>query len=223
MVKPRLLDLFCGAGGAAMGYHRAGFDVTGVDIAPQPRYPFTFYQSDALEYVAAHGHEFDAIHASPPCQKHTALAAVWRALDGYDYDSRHKDLIDQARRMLKKTGKPWIIENVEGAPLASPVVLCGTMFGLRLFRHRIFETSFFILAPWHTTHARLRLRAPRTSRQPVSGEVWSIYGHFSGVEGANEAMECGWMTQGELAQAIPPAYTEFIGRELMRAVFGGQV
>lgn len=136
--KPRLLDLFCGAGGCAKGYQRAGFHVTGVDIKPQPRYcGDEFHQADALEYLAAHGREFDAIHASPPCQRYTMAQNAAKNADA------HPDLVDPVRDLLLSTRKPWIIENVVGAPLKNPAVLCGLSFGLKVRRHRLFETSFF--------------------------------------------------------------------------------
>src|SRR5512139_2836909 len=112
-MSPRLLDLFCGAGGAAMGYYRAGFDVVGVDIKPMPRYPFEFHQADALEYGAAHGAEFDAIHASPPCQKYSMITIV----HGLSVVDSHPDLIDATRKLLMQIGRPFVIENVINAPL----------------------------------------------------------------------------------------------------------
>ena len=131
----KLLDLFCGAGGAAMGYHRAGFDdITGVDIKPMPRYPFKFIQGDALEYLAAHGAEYDVIHASPPCQAYSIMQHA------NHMRKDHPDLVDSVRDALKQTGKPWIIENVPGAPLIDPILLCGLSFGLRVIRHRLFES-----------------------------------------------------------------------------------
>ena len=137
-VRPRLLDLFCGAGGAARGYQMAGFHVTGVDIKPQPNYAGdVFVQADALEYVAAHGHEFDAIHASPPCHAYSTVTGRNRR-----NTKRYPDLIPPTRELLLVCGSPWIMENVEGAPIKSPVRLCGSSFGLDVRRHRLFETSF---------------------------------------------------------------------------------
>lgn len=220
MGKPRLLDLFSGAGGAAFGYMRAGFHVTGVDINPQPRYRGdAFVQGDALEYVAAHGHEFDVIHASPPCQAHSVLGAVWRGWS--DYDDRHPDLVPITRQTLIATGKPYIIENVVGAPLEYPVLLCGAMFGLKVYRHRLFETSFFMLAPWHVPHND---KCPAVGRGISPKGFISVTGDGGfgmgkgGMAYARQAMGIEWMSRKELSQAIPPAYTEYIGRHLMEVL-----
>jgi DNA (cytosine-5)-methyltransferase 1 len=148
----RLLDLFCGAGGAAMGYYRAGYtEIVGVDIHPQKRYPFTFVQGDALEYLAAHGHEFDLIHASPPCQAYSRA----RMLQGND----HPDLVGPTRELLIASGKPYIIENVVGAPLINPIRLTGTMFGLLTVRPRLFESNLpipmLLEPPFAGKHAKM--------------------------------------------------------------------
>lgn len=204
----RLLDLFSGAGGAAKGYHDAGFDdITGVDNRPMPHYPYRFILGDALDYCCEHGAEYDVIHASPPCQYHTVLRAIHRR----DY----LDLIPATRESLQKTGLPYVIENVMGAPLVNAIVLCGTMFGLRLFRHRQFESNILVLQPDHQVHT---MKAPRTSCRPEDGEVWSIYGHFTAVREAMAAMGTPWMNQKEGAQAIPPAYTEWIGKQIIEAL-----
>lgn len=150
MIRPRLLDLFCGAGGAAMGYHLAGFDVVGCDINPQPNYPFPFHQYDALAAIVEQGHRFDFIHASPPCQSYTPL----NAYNHHEYP----DLIAVTRELLVASGKPWIIENVPQAPLIDPVTLCGPMFGLKLYRHRLFEASFRSAAPAEPPHLKLCAR-----------------------------------------------------------------
>jgi DNA (cytosine-5)-methyltransferase 1 len=205
--KPRLLDLFCGAGGAAMGYSRAGFEVVGVDIKPQPHYPFEFHQADALEYVAEHGREFDAIHASPPCQAYAITNNIWKKRDAYPM------LIEPTRDLLVASGLPYVIENVPGAPLIDPVILCGDMFGLRVIRHRLFESSVFMLHPVHVKHTA---RASY-GRTPKNGEHFTISGHFGDVAGGRKAMGIDWMTRDELAQAIPPAYTEWIGAQLIAA------
>lgn len=209
--RPRLLDLFCGQGGAGWGYHLAGFDVVGVDIRPQPLYPdgFHFVHGDALEYLQEYGHLFDLIHASPPCRAYT------RARNGATVRYQHPELVEPTRQLLKSTGRPWVMENVPGAPLHNPVLLCGAMFGLRMYRHRLFEV--------HTPRARLRLmrhprhRRPvaRMGRKPTPGEYWSIAGNFSGVKEAGIAMEMPWANQDGLRQAIPPAYTRWIGCQLV--------
>lgn len=211
--RPRLLDLFCGQGGAGWGYHLAGFDVTGVDIRPMPLHPpeLTFVHGDALEYLEAHGHEYDAIHASPPCRAYT------KARGGVNFPYRHPDLVAPVRTMLIDVKKPYVIENVVGAPLLGDVVmLCGAMFGLRVYRHRLFETGGgFDLqgrAPVHPVHAAPVARMGRPARE---GEFLSVVGNFSGVAAAREAMEMPWANGDGLRQAIPPAYTEWVGVRLM--------
>lgn len=226
--KPRLLDLFCGAGGCSVGYHRAGFDVVGVDIAPQKRYPYEFHQGDALEFVAEHGHEFDVIHASPPCQAHSSMRTMYNARE-------HEDFIAPTRLLLQATGLPYVIENVIGAPLPSGILLCGTMFGLgyedaELRRHRLFESNVLMLAPpcrhgyrssvvgVYGGHLRNRRRRTigvygegvRDSVRKVDRGVEDF-----GVEHGREAMGIDWMTLAELCQAIPPAYTEWLGQQLI--------
>ena len=191
-----------------MGYYRAGFDdITGVDNKPMPRYPFKFVLGDALEYVMEHGAEFDVIHASPPCQAYTMAGQQWRK-EGREYP----DLVAETRQILIKTGKPYVIENVPGAPLINPTILNGAYFGKNLRRTRWFETSFeipFFLIPKEGP-SRFRMgRKPRTSDPVVP------VGHFSGVDKVKQVMEIDWMTDYELTQAIPPAYTEFIGRRIM--------
>lgn len=207
LVRPRLLDLFCCAGGAGAGYARAGFEVVGVDIDPQPNYPFEFHQADALEFVEKHGHDFDAIHASPPCQAYSETMRI----RGND----HPELIPPTRRALKAAGVPWVIENVTGSPLIDPIELCGAMFGLKTYRHRLFETSFHASAPPHQEH---RAKQTKMGRPPQEGEFIHVVGNFSGVEYARKAMEIDWMNRNEMAQAIPPAYTEYLGWQLRAAL-----
>jgi hypothetical protein len=293
----RLLDLFCGGGGAAMGYSRAGFDeIVGVDIKPQPRYPFHFVEGDALEYLAEHGYKFDAIHASPPCQGYSIMNNLpW--LKGRDYPL----LILPTMELLEASGKPYVLENVMGARHGAKGLtkrgieshglkagwLCGGMFGLPFYRHRLFASNWFWLAPGHPKHVQ-RIRpgyllagrardiifspkprgkweerySARTGKEwdtegalklrpglehvpfsqpiinPVNSE-WRQYhdgslaakqrgngaqvegvgvGHAKGWRLAAEAMGIDWMKRDELTQAIPPAYTEYIGRELLRQI-----
>jgi DNA (cytosine-5)-methyltransferase 1 len=208
MRRPRLLDAFCCAGGAGMGYHLAGFDVVGVDIDPQPNYPFEFHQGDAVQYILDHGHEFDAIHASPPCQAFTNAQKI--------RGNTHPDLVAPTREAMQATGLPWVIENVPGAPLIDPALLCGAMFpGLKTYRHRLFEVNFPLQAPMDPPHT-----APLTKmgRPPAPGSFMHVVGNFSGVPYAKEAMGIDWMTRDELRESIPPAYTEFIGAQLLHSL-----
>lgn len=223
--RPRLLDLFCGAGGAAEGYARAGFDVVGVDVKPQPRFPFRFAQLDAiafLENVPAYISTFDAIHASPPCQAFTAYRRK-----GHVKDS--PDLVGVTRELLEATGLPFVIENVEGAPLVDPVMICGSMFDpvMNIRRHRLFEANWDLEPPeWPCRHklqvsrlypggaSRRDYGDSRTLvRATVEVGTWDIP-----VDVQREAMDIDWMELGELSEAIPPAYTEHIGRQLIRRV-----
>lgn len=230
--------MFCGAGGCSVGYERAGFDVTGVDIAPQRHHRGgRFVQADALEFIREHGHEFDAIHASPPCQAHSVLRQLRK-------DKSYPDLIPATRAALVATGKPYVIENVPGAPLGGGstwlLMLCGTMFGLQtpdgraeIRRHRLFETNWcFGLRPecrhgdytltvvGHDMHSMKARNARRramsvTGTTPQTNVVRTIRETFS-VADARAAMGIDWpMPMKHLSQAIPPAYTFWIGRRLM--------
>ena len=211
----KLLDLFCGAGGAARGYKNAGFHVTGVDYHTQPRYVGdVFVYADAYLWILDHAHQFDVIHASPPCQRYSPMAA--RTGRGYP------DSIERTRGMLQATGKPWIIENVPEAPLINPMRLCGTHFDLGtqvgdefrwLRRHRHFESSLPLEEPYNECGCDV---------VPIGG----VYGNGGGgmqprgykfnSQESREAMEIDWMTRREISQAVPPAYTTFIGFQLKR-------
>jgi DNA (cytosine-5)-methyltransferase 1 len=224
-MKPLLLDLFSGAGGAARGYQQAGFYVVGVDINPQPRYAGDeFHQADALEFIAAHGHEFDVIHASPKCQFGTGMQHLGKARNG-SYP-QHENQIPAVRELLNQTGRPYIIENVDGSRkhLINPIMLCGNSFGLKTYRHRWFELSpFWFLAPSHTAHL---------DQTPSAGNGKSPKGFISicgtgGVRGMTSqeivdywgmAMGIDWMTREELKEAIPPKYTEWLGKQLLRVI-----
>jgi DNA (cytosine-5)-methyltransferase 1 len=198
--------MFCKAGGASMGYHRAGFCVTGVDIEPQKNYPFEFIQADCMDLTVEFLNQFDAIHASPPCQAHSMASIQWKK-QGKEYP----ELIEPTRDMLIKSGRPYVIENVPGAPLIHPIVLNGGMFGLKVRRVRLFECSFkvpFFLLP---DDAPTNFRMGRPIKE---GEAITPGGHFSSIPYAREQMEIPWMTGAELTQAIPPSYTEWIGNHL---------
>jgi DNA (cytosine-5)-methyltransferase 1 len=223
-VKPVLLDLFCGAGGAAAGYARAGFDVVGVDVDPQPHYPFTFIQSDWAEplYVLPGLWEREgrpyAVHASPPCQRYSGMTKRWSR------SGDHPDLVEPVREHLSMLDVPFVLENVVGSPLLDPVQLCGSMFGLgadgyQLRRHRLFEAhGFDLAAPGPCAHA---------------GPALPVYGNpggsskrdglrFPGVSSWRVGMDIGWMTIRELAESIPPAFTEHVGTALIAALSGEQ-
>jgi len=220
MTRPRLLDLFCGAGGAAMGYHRAGFDVVGVDIKPQLRYPFEFHQGDAMTWPLD---GYDAIHASPPCQGYVQ----WQNLNAERYGSRvaHPMLIAPVRERLRASGLLYVIENVQGAPVVRMSMLCGSMFGLGLRRHRFFETNLLLLDHPSCGH---------------TGDELAVYGKLDGrriwtradgsevravatLEQAQAVMGIDWMDWDEIKEAIPPAYTEHIGRQLLEHIHAGAV
>lgn len=204
-----LLDLFCGAGGAAMGYHRAGFDVVGVDVKPQPHYPFKFYRQDALDFLVGHWVDFAAVHASPPCQRFSAMTNCRPG-----NNEKHPDLVAATREQLIDTGLPYVIENVPGAPLIDPITLCGKMFDLDLYRHRLFETNWALGQPDHYKHT---VKASRAGHW-VPGTIISIAGGGPGTAEKRRAMGIDWMTRDEMAQAIPPAFTEFVGGQLMNEV-----
>jgi DNA (cytosine-5)-methyltransferase 1 len=213
----RLLDLYCGAGGAGKGYADAGWEVVGVDIAAQLHYPFEFFRADALEFVAAYAHQFDAIHASPPCQPHTILRRqVQVKQDDVEYIGRVRDA-------LVATGKPYIIENVVGAPLHRPVTMCGTMFGLgaevegewwELRRHRIFESNRMLSTPRPCEH---RSRRVVNINGKPGGSSRSRNHRLASAHDWRVSMGIDWMSTRELAQAIPPAFTHHLGRQLAHA------
>ena len=197
----RLLDLYCCAGGASKGYSLVGYEVVGVDIDDQPNYPFEFHRSDALEYLEVHGHEFDVIHASPPCQRYSIMQHIHKNKE------EHPDLIGPTRDGLKRVGRPYVIENVEGAPVRVDLMLCGTMFGMRIPKHRIFESNVTmpLLTPtcnhknvYDPYHGGEMARGERVKLAEIFGIDW-------------------FMTRQELRECIPPAYTKYIGEVLWTA------
>jgi DNA (cytosine-5)-methyltransferase 1 len=210
MSKPRLLDLFCGAGGCTKGYQQAGFHVTGVDINSQPHYcGDEFIQADALT-VDLSG--YDCYHASPPCQANTVLFP--NELHKKDYG--HKDCIPENRSRLNITGKPWIIENVPNATMNTLIILCGSMFGLKVYRHRLFESNIMLFQPAHPKHRILTAGKGHSAKDDIT--FWTVTGHLGNLKGASKAMGIDWMKMPELVQAIPPAYTKFIGEYLLKAI-----
>lgn len=217
--KPRLLDLFCCAGGAGVGYSLAGFEVVGVDINPQSNYPLPFIRTDALTLDPKFIALFDAVHASPPCQAYSDLAKRNRNGDQWP------QLIEPVRDMLVRSGLPYVIENVEGAPLIDPVVLCGTMFkGLRVLRHRLFEANFPIEQPPHGKHPKVHTFDKRKSHFGKTNE-WKDFVQVTGggnctLAAARKAMGIDWMTKGEINEAIPPLYTKYVGEQLMLYLCG---
>lgn len=198
MSKPRIADLFCGAGGAGMGLHRAGFEVVGYDINPQPNYPFEFHQQDALT-VDLSG--FDAVWASPPCQAYSIMRNLpWLK------DNEYPELIAPIRELLTATSLPFIIENVMGAVTKREIEggwLCGGMFGLPFYRHRVFETNWFWLQPGHPNHTNVISSGSMLGNRERKTQT---------------ALALDWMTAHEQSQAIPPAYSEFLGKQLMKAL-----
>jgi DNA (cytosine-5)-methyltransferase 1 len=228
MSKPRLLDLYAGAGGAACGYVRAGFEVVGVDREPQPHYLASgaacMIQADALDYIRAHGREFDAVHASPPCQAFTR----YRNVPGHVRPA--PDLIAATRAALWACGRPWVLENVQGAPLHFPAVLCGSMFGLAVRRHRHFEASFLIMTP-PCRHGGQKEKLYPGGRSKERGGDCHTPVRFTVEIGARDipldvqqaAMGIDWTTREELSQAIPPAYTQHIGAQLRAVVLAARI
>lgn len=213
MSKPKMLDLFCGAGGAGKGYMDAGFDVTGIDIEPQPDYPGTFIQGDAIAYLAAHGHEYQAIHASPPCQSSSALTK------GTNKGREYLNLIPATRALLALHNVPTVIENVQGSDLRRDLTLCGEMFRLGVIRHRYFECSgFAAMPPDHKPH-RGKVRGWRHGVLQ-EGPYFQVYG-AGGQKGTvaewQVAMGIDWTNNRKsIAEAIPPSYSRFIGGQIMQ-------
>jgi DNA (cytosine-5)-methyltransferase 1 len=211
-MKPRLLDLFCCAGGAAVGYYSAGFEVVGVDIEPQPHYPFGFIQGDALD-PPVDLRAFDAVHASPPCQAFT------KGQNARKQAHLHPDLIPATRALLRSSGLPYVIENVEGAPLENPVVVCGTALGMEhegfeLRRHRLFESNVAMMS----TPCHHRLPAAPVFGHSAGRDWRNRHGRDFGQAARAAIMGVDWMTREELREAIPPAFAEYVGGYLMAAV-----
>lgn len=210
--KPRILDLFCGAGGVAKGLQRAGFHVTGVDHQPQPRYcGDLFIQNDVFVMRPERLRKiYQAVWASPPCQGYSRMSGCRDGLAG-----KYPKWISETRDFLNRIGLPWVIENVEGAPLDRPIMLCGAMFGLETYRHRLFESSAALVMPPHPKHVTPTSKAGHWK----PGTFVSVAGHCAPMDKCRAAMGIDWMNREELAEAIPPAYSEFIGKQLIARVF----
>ena len=234
MTRPRLLDLYSCAGGAARGYHDAGFDVVGVDINRQRNYPYEHHVADAIEFVREHGHEFDAIHASPPCQAYSIATA-----GNPEARSKHTRLIAATREALVESGRPWVIENVAQArsEMQSPIMLCGRMFGLEaededglrlvLDRHRLFEANIPLEAPEHPKHDDSQVAGvyggARRSSKPDATPADDRYAAKHERKGGyvprskrvqQELLGVDWMTVREMQESIPPAYSRYVGQQL---------
>jgi DNA (cytosine-5)-methyltransferase 1 len=233
--QPTLIDLYCCAGGAAVGYHRAGFRVIGYDKDPQPNYPFEFRQADVLSLdPEALQAEADALHASPPCQHHSRTANIHPEgrTGGYKEPraraakADHPDLINPTRDLLNATGLPWIMENVPEAPLRNPVILCGLMFGLKVYRHRKFELNWplSLSLPSHGPHDGWTNTTKGYSSHANGASMITVAGKNFNLNDGKAAMGVDWAaTQAEVAQMIPPAYTEWLGRQLMGRVLCGDL
>ncbi len=215
----KILDLYCGGGGCSWGYHQAlnaleiPHIIQGVDINPQPGYPFYFHQEDSLQFMERMGHTFNFFHASPPCQGYSRTRSLHK---GYKYP----ELIEQTRAALKATGQPYVMENVPGSPLENAICLDGTMFGLRVIRKRLFEIRFAELMGLPELPARNKTGTVGgknfTRKNP--GHYFIVGGHQSGTtQEWRDAMGIQWMHKKELAQAIPPAYTEWIGKQIFKS------
>jgi len=207
-----VLDLFCCQGGASRGYELSGAAVYGVDLEPQPRYPYAFVQADAIQFVYGHAdwirQNISFVHASPPCQRYTVMQVI--------HDNDHPDLIDPTREALEWLGIPYVIENVAGArsEMIDPVELCGAMFGLHTYRHRLFEPGqdFTFQAPAHIPHPETCIQL---GRRITPGDYYHAVGNFSGVSVVRDDWNVPWMNRDGVREAIPPAYTRWIGEQFL--------
>lgn len=212
----KLLDAFCGQGGASAGYTTAGFEVTGVDIVHQTHYypGARFVQADALTYLAEHGHEYDAIHASPPCQAYSQCQRIRR--------NQHPDLVGPTRELLVRIGKPWVIENVLNAPLINPIELCGCMFeGIHTYRERLFETGggFGLDQPAHRAHVGVTVKMGRPLKP---GDWYYAIGNFGSIPYVRADMGVPWMNRDGIRECVPPIYADFIGSKLIKEIGDAQ-
>lgn len=210
VARPPMLDLYCGGGGSSMGFANAGWDVTGVDSEPQPHYPFKFHRGDAVEFAKEHGHKFEAIVGGPVCKYYSKTQRI----RGNDHPAQ----IPDTRAVMRASGKLYVIENVEDAEseLLDPMMLCGLDFGLHTYRHRLFESNVRLTRPGpHVAHP---VKTVKMGRWVEPGEFYHAVGRFSGVDYIRRDMGVGWMNRDEIAQCIPPVYTEHIGTQLLRSL-----
>lgn len=229
MAKYRILDLFCCEGGAARGYEAAGFEVVGVDLDPKfaRRYPYEFHAADAIKFVKEHASEFDAIHASPPCQAYSVTKN--------SHNREHPQLIEPTRQALIESGLPYVIENVVGAPLINPVLLCGRMFGLEAIdddgekvvmdRHRLFETNFGLPPLLHEPHDKsLQVAGSYGGARRDKYEARFIRkgGYVPSKKVQESLLGIDWMTQHGLYQSLPPVYTQYVGKHLIKHLEGAK-
>jgi DNA (cytosine-5)-methyltransferase 1 len=223
----KLLDLFCGAGGASVGYHKAGFEVTGIDLKHGKRYPFTYIKGNVKEYLNDEFlKDFDVIHASPPCQTHSITQNLRKA---QGKQTKKIDMLDEVRDALIKSKKPYIIENVPGAPLINPIRICGSSFNLKVRRHRYFESNINLTGSIcdHETQGKPigiygQLNDTPKGKRRSTGEIIIGGSTAKDITEARFAMNINWMIWGELVEAIPPAYTEYIGKQVIMNLPKGQ-
>jgi DNA (cytosine-5)-methyltransferase 1 len=209
----KLLDLFCGVGGASVGYAEAGFEVHGVDLKHGKRYPFTYLRADVLDVLRDDEYiqQFDVIHASPPCQTHSITQHLRKA---QGKSTSKLDLIPETRAALITSGKPYIIENVPGSPLINPIQLCGSSFGLKVRRHRLFESNMKLVGSVcdHKSQGRpIGVYGSLNDQIPNGGKTATT------IDEARDAMGMPWAIWTELVEAIPPVFTKYLGEQVTRS------
>jgi DNA (cytosine-5)-methyltransferase 1 len=208
-MKPRWLELYACQGGSAAGYALAGFEVICVDKDLQPHNPFEFHQADALEFLVEHGSDFDVVGGGPPCQLYSKTHRIM--------NNDHPDLIGLTREAMIATGKPYIIENVEEArsQLRNPIRLCGQTFGFHTYRHRLFESNVNLIEPEHDLHTELNVKMGRPLKP---GDFYHAVGNFSNVPYVREDLRVPWMTRDGIRECIPPAYSQYLGLQIMESL-----
>lgn len=213
-MRPRLLDIGCCQGSSSYGYVQAGWDVKGNDIVPQPRYPYAFILADGLDLLADRSFmsQFDGVHMSWPCQGYTNCQRI--------QGREHPQLVDQGRELVLRTGLPYVMENVIGAPMINPIMLCGSMFGLHTYRHRLFESNVALHAPKHPVHTSRQIKMGRPVRD---GEYYQAVGNFSNVSYVRRDLGLHWMNRDGLRESFPWQYAQHAGAQLIRHLVTGGV